>query len=402
VLVASLGRFVDLVRRITLTARCRARRRLLAGLTVTAVCLLWSPVSSLGDLHQDLASRSQDASRLRAAIAAETRRIDATSAGVREAEARLTALQADLDTREAQLAAVQRRIVAARNRLTGLENRLHRAATLLAANLVASYKDGTPDVMTVILESDGFADMLERLHFMERVRRQNADILRNTRAARVQVLAQAERLERLDIRYRSLTTAVLRSRDAAAAVQGALLARQAAQLRERATTTARLSRVRGRISTLRRQIARLNHPVISRVGGGGLPVDAGGMAQAPDGAPAAVKQVIAAGNAIAGLPYAYGGGHGAFRADAYDCSGSVSYALAAAGLLSSPLDSTGFESWGDAGPGRWITVYANAGHAFMVVAGWRFDTSALSQDRTRWTRTMRSTAGFVARHPPGL
>src|SRR3981189_2959814 len=134
----------------------------------------------------------------------------------------------------------------------------------------------------------------------------------------------------------------------------------------------------------------------------GRPIGVGGMAQAPADAPAAVKQVIAAGNAIAGLPYAYGGGHGSFRANAYDCSGSVSYALAAAGLLSSPLDSTGFESWGEPGPGQWITVYANAGHAFMVVAGWRFDTSSLSQDSTRWTRSMRTPSGFVERHPPGL
>ena len=87
---------------------------------------------------------------------------------------------------------------------------------------------------------------------------------------------------------------------------------------------------------------------------------------------------MAAGNAIATLPYIWGGGHGSFQASGYDCSGSVSYALAAAGLLSSPLDSTGFESWGAPGPGQWITVYANAGHAFMVVAGWRFDTVALS------------------------
>jgi hypothetical protein len=134
----------------------------------------------------------------------------------------------------------------------------------------------------------------------------------------------------------------------------------------------------------------------------GLPIDAGGMAQAPANAPAAVKQVIAAGNAIAGLPYLYGGGHGSFHANAYDCSGSVSYALAAAGLVSSPLDSTAFESWGEAGPGKWITVYANAGHAFMVVAGWRFDTVALAADGTRWTRTMTGTGGFVARHPAGL
>ena len=115
-----------------------------------------------------------------------------------------------------------------------------------------------------------------------------------------------------------------------------------------------------------------------------------------------MAQVIAAGNAFATLPYIWGGGHGSFHASGYDCSGSVSYALAAAGLLSSPLDSTGFESWGDPGPGRWITVYANAGHAWMVVAGWRFDTVALASGGTRWSQSMASTAGFVARHPPGL
>jgi hypothetical protein len=113
-------------------------------------------------------------------------------------------------------------------------------------------------------------------------------------------------------------------------------------------------------------------------------------------------RAIAAGNAIAGLPYRYGGGHGSFQDSAYDCSGSISYALAAAGLVSSPMDSTGFMSWGEAGPGKWITVYANAGHAFMVIAGWRFDTSARSSGGTRWTRAMRPTGGFVARHPPGL
>jgi cell wall-associated NlpC family hydrolase len=159
--------------------------------------------------------------------------------------------------------------------------------------------------------------------------------------------------------------------------------------------------VRGQISSLRRQIDRLANPVVTGESNG-LPVDAGGMAQAPPGAPAAVRQVVAAGNAIAGLPYEYGGGHGSFRANAYDCSGSISYALAAAGLLSSPLDSTGFQSWGEPGPGRWITVYTNPGHAFMVVGGWRFDTSALDQNSTRWTRTMRSTSGFTARHPAGL
>jgi cell wall-associated NlpC family hydrolase len=132
-------------------------------------------------------------------------------------------------------------------------------------------------------------------------------------------------------------------------------------------------------------------------------VEPGGIAVAPVDAPSVVAAVIQAGNAIARTPYKWGGGHGAWADTGYDCSGSVSFALAGAGLLGGPLDSTGFEHWGAAGPGKWITVYANAGHAFMVVAGLRFDTSGRSGPRgTRWQPLMRSTAGFVARHPPGL
>ena len=116
-------------------------------------------------------------------------------------------------------------------------------------------------------------------------------------------------------------------------------------------------------------------------------------------APQAVKGVIAAGNAITNAPYLYGGGHGSFDSPGgYDCSGSVSYALHGGGLLSSPLDSTGFMTWGDPGPGSWITVYSNPGHAYMVVAGIRFDTSGAPP---RWQPALRDSAGFVATHPPG-
>jgi hypothetical protein len=134
----------------------------------------------------------------------------------------------------------------------------------------------------------------------------------------------------------------------------------------------------------------------------GIRTSPGGVAQPPPGAPQAVRLVMAAANAIAGLPYLYGGGHAGFKDTAYDCSGSISYALAAAGLVSAPMASGGFMTWGESGPGKWITIYTNPGHMFMVVAGWRFDTTALRGGPTRWTRTMRSTAGFLARHPPGL
>ena len=135
---------------------------------------------------------------------------------------------------------------------------------------------------------------------------------------------------------------------------------------------------------------------------GGIAVNTGGMVQPPAGAPKAVDQVIAAGNAIATLPYIYGGGHASFHADGYDCSGSVSYALAAAGLVSSPMVSGDFEDWGSPGPGKWITIYANAGHVWMDVAGWRFDTVALAEDGTRWAHGGGEFSGMVVRHPTGM
>jgi peptidoglycan hydrolase-like protein with peptidoglycan-binding domain len=115
-----------------------------------------------------------------------------------------------------------------------------------------------------------------------------------------------------------------------------------------------------------------------------------------------VARVIAAGNQIATTPYVYGGGHGSFVSSGYDCSGSVSYALHGGGLLSSPEDSSELESYGDAGPGQHITIYANAEHAFMVIDGRRFDTIAQQETGTRWSGSMSSTAGYVVRHPAGL
>ena len=130
-----------------------------------------------------------------------------------------------------------------------------------------------------------------------------------------------------------------------------------------------------------------------------------GLALAPADAPAPVQRAIWAGDAIRLRPYVFGGGHASFVSAGYDCSGSVSYVLHAAGLLKTPEDSSQLESWGVAGVGQWITVYSNPGHAFVEIAGIRFDTSA-EQDPDpppgtgpRWRPLMTSTAGFVARHP---
>ncbi len=127
-----------------------------------------------------------------------------------------------------------------------------------------------------------------------------------------------------------------------------------------------------------------------------------GFAVAPAGAPQAVKDVIAAGNEIAKKPYKYGGGHGKLRDSGYDCSGSISYALRKAGLMDESMPSGAMTRWGERGRGDWITVYANSGHAYMVVAGIRFDTSARKRSSTRWTEKGRSARGYRARHPEGL
>jgi peptidoglycan hydrolase-like protein with peptidoglycan-binding domain len=163
----------------------------------------------------------------------------------------------------------------------------------------------------------------------------------------------------------------------------------------------------GDIAQLRQEIEGGDDPTVATqpaplAPGDRAQVGSDGLAIAPAGAPQAVQQIIAAGNAIAHKPYRYGGGHGRWNDSGYDCSGSVSYALHGAGLLDTQLTSGDFERWGAAGAGQWVTIYANGGHVFMYVAGLRFDTSGLSSDGTRWHDSTRSSSGYVVRHPNGL
>ena len=136
---------------------------------------------------------------------------------------------------------------------------------------------------------------------------------------------------------------------------------------------------------------------------GGSSVGGKGTIPIPTNVPEVVQRVIAGGNAIADFPYIWGGGHASFIANGYDCSGSVSYALAAGGLLGAPLISGDLASWGEPGPGRWITIYANAGHTFMEVDGVWFDTAGRSGPyASRWLVSTPPLAGYAVRHPPGL
>jgi hypothetical protein len=164
--------------------------------------------------------------------------------------------------------------------------------------------------------------------------------------------------------------------------------------------------VRKELNQMRAVERAARQQTLTTVTGGGS-IGGNGTIAPPPGIPAVVARVIAGANAITDFPYVFGGGHASFVDNAYDCSGSVSYALAAGGLLSAPVTSGTLESWGAPGPGQWITVYANAGHTYMYVNlgnGWmRYDTSGRSGVfASRWQPAIRSNEGFVARHWPGL
>lgn len=146
-----------------------------------------------------------------------------------------------------------------------------------------------------------------------------------------------------------------------------------------------------------RTMARLEHLAASQSA-----VLLNGIALAPPSAPEAIKAAITGANAIVGRPYVWGGGHSSWYSRGYDCSGAVSYALGAGGLLRAPLNSGQLESWGAPGPGRWVTVYANAGHVYAVIAGLRWDTVGDARGTgPRWHAALPYPQGFVARHPPG-
>ncbi|MFT4036007.1 MAG: hypothetical protein QM679_10585 [Patulibacter sp.] len=364
-----------------------------AAATVAGV-LSQTPVESS---RADVAADRAAATKVRAAIAAEEKRISSTANGLAAAEARLAKLSAREAKRRDQFLRAQDRLVRERIRLTRLEKRSTQAKGLLARTLAETYRRGQPDLATIVISSRGLSDAIDRVEYEQRVHRRNARVLEATRNARADATKQEATLAKQEQKFQALAAEAAQDRDAANAVRTALLRRQAAQLARQNGAKAKLSTLQRRIRTA--ELAQIQ-AVRAQVNRAAATSEAPRITGTSD-ADAVVARVVAAANQIATTPYVWGGGHGG-ASGGYDCSGSVSYALAAGGLLSSPLTSGGFMSWGVAGVGQRITVYANAGHAYMVVDGRRFDTSALRAGGTRWTSAARSNAGFVARHPAGL
>lgn len=376
-----------------MTSRRLAFLCALAACVAVAATVLGTAGPAGADLSSRIESKADRAEYLRSVVATETAKIRASSSGLARAQRRLRKLQDDAAAQRAELQEVREEFARARDRLTRLVDLQRGATDALRANLQAAYRTGEPDIVSVVVTAHGFTDLLEKTEFLKRIAKRNATIMDVARTARGKVKRQTERLAAMQKREQAMATRLERKRVSAQAVETALLRVREKRLARSNFKRAELREIQGQLASLRKRLARSARA--------GIATKAGGQAQPPAGAPAAVGLVMAAANAIAGLPYLYGGGHAGFKDTAYDCSGSISYALAAAGLVTSPMASGPFMSWGEPGPGKWITIYSHPGHMFMVIGGWRFDTSAL-RGGTRWTQQMRPTGGFVARHPPGL
>ena len=316
---------------------------LVAVLALGALVALPGPPAAGQD---SLETQRRTAEQLRDAIAAESARIAATRDGLADAERRLAVLDARVRERRTDLATAQSDLVRARIRLTKLERREAESMRVLADSLVASYKSGRPDLATIVLGANSFTDLFERIEFLRRASDANARLLDATRTARAAVVVEAKGLEKLRTRYSELARAAIGDRDRADVLRNALLQREEEQLARLGGAETRLASVRTRISRLQRQ-----HAAAARQAAAATTATAEAPPPAPSGGGGdVVSRVVAAANEIATTPYVWGGGHGG-ASGGYDCSGSISYALAAGGLLDSPLASTGFMSWGEAGPG---------------------------------------------------
>jgi peptidoglycan hydrolase CwlO-like protein len=380
------------------------------GVGLVALCCAFASSGS-ADVSGQLNAAKSTAGNLKAQIADDTAEIARTDNGLQAAQAHLDAVQSDLDRRVDRLKAVQNQLLDARDHLVDVENHLKLATTALAANLRAGYESQPPSLVSVVLSSHGFNQLLNQFSFAAKIAKRNANVVQQTRVARREVSAQAKRLATLERRDRALAKQILSERNQAAALRSALKQQQIREISQRAKVHGQYAAVQARVDKLQKKLnqqeaaaarAAQQSAATGNASVNGITLDTNGMVQPPADAPEAVKEMIAAGNAIATLPYIYGGGHASFQADGYDCSGSVSYVLAAAGLVSSPMVSGQFDDWGVRGPGKWVTIYSNADHVWMTIAGWRFDTVAQAEDGTRWAQGGGEFDGFDVEHPAGL
>jgi len=342
--------------------------------------------------------------------------IDALLGQVASLQSQRAALQSKLALKQQELEEASAALARQRQRLEAARKHLRRSLGVLRERLVAIYMAGPPDTLSIVLGSDTWSGLVSQTEYLQQVEDYDDAVIGRVRSLRDEARDAVTRLRGLRDRIRAARDAIAAQESELASTEATLQAQrselaaaQSARQQLVDSLAGRAEALQGSISSLNEQIQQAqatadpssgsSAPAPPPVPGSGAELLPDGTAAPPADAPAAVQAVIQAANQIADTPYIWGGGHGSFDSPGYDCSGSVSFALHGGGLLDSPLDSTGLEFWGEPGAGSWITVYANSGHAWAVIAGLRWDTSGGAGPR--WHTDMASTAGFVARHPSG-
>lgn len=406
---------------------------LLTLLTVTAALLAASGSASatVAGKQETLAEVREQQLSVQDEIAASNEQINGLIAQVSEARQREEAAAAELASVEAELEQATTDLADGRDHLEQVRQELRESIGELEEILVGVYKSDDPNMIKLLIESSGWEDSAVDAAYLDRVHEYQADVVQRVTDLRAEAEVTVTRLA--EARER-----ISETRDEAAAVRQSLADERASLEAEEARLAAArdarkdtLSALTGRevqlqdgIESAQRRIAEEQAaaipppieesadpavaapaPSAPAPAGSAATLNADGSATAPSDAPPAVVAVIEAANAIRDKPYLWGGGHSSFEVDSgYDCSGAISYALNAGGMIASPLDSTGFTYWGEAGVGNWITVYGNSGHAYAVIAGLRWDTSDTGGTGVSWhadTTSFQDPSAFVARHPAG-
>jgi peptidoglycan hydrolase CwlO-like protein len=415
--------------------RSAHRRRALsfAAVMVAALCvgaLLLSstaPAASLQEKRDSTQSKlnevKESQNALADTIAAENAEINSMIGEVSALRQKQEAVEAQLVAKEEELEAATKALKEEREHLVEVRRQLTKALASLRERLVSIYEAGSPDILNAILESEDWADMAAQTEYLNRIQSYDNAVVGRVKTLRDEVQSSVGRLAATRSKIEDARDSIAATEQEVAAAKEAAEARfaelkteeaarretmDALESKEQALSD-NLASISEQIAAQAAQAAEASGVVTEAAGEFPAPLNAGesagfiseSEASAPEAAPEQVKGAIAAANAIAMTPYIWGGGHASFESSGYDCSGAVSYALHGGGLLESPLDSTGLETWGEAGPGKWITVYANAEHAWMIIAGLAFDT--VGGPGPRWhSSPVDSPEGFIVRHPPGL
>jgi peptidoglycan hydrolase CwlO-like protein len=390
-----------------------------AALLLALLCVVASaPAKDLEEKLQDtqgkLSHVREDQSSLAATIAEQNKAIDSMIGEVSALRQQQASVEAELSAKEGELDAATEKLEADQRHLAAVRARLQRALDVLRERLVSIYESGSPDMLNVVLDSASWSEVNTRADYLDQIQQYDDSVASRVKGLRDEARAAVQRMTAVRAQIKEARDAIAAKEKEVAAAREEAEARFAELKSAQAERRAAMETLESREEALSDNLASISEQIASTTGapapvtGTPAPLTAGesaefiseSQASVPSAAPAAIAAAIEAANSIATTPYIWGGGHGSFESSGYDCSGAVSFALHGGGFLESPLDSTGLETWGEPGPGKWITVYGNAEHAWMIIAGLAFDT--VGGPGPRWhSSPVDSPEGFVARHPPG-